>query len=139
MNTWPNQLEHFLISRASNAFVVIFSPGLDEHILAGPYRVDKTLETNVNRAMVLVQHTSANTIDTGGIACEYLRSPIRLRRTIKTGREWWVGEDLQHGEEEKNARVEDRKSRTGADELLPCSGGGDVESSKGESQDVEQK
>lgn len=139
MNTWPNQLGYFLISRASNAFVVILSPGLDEHIFAGPYRVDNTLETKVNRAMVLVQHTSANTIDTGGIACEYLRSPIRLRRVIKTGSEWWVREGLQHGEEQKRAGIEDRKSRTSADELFPCSGSGNVESSKGESQDVEQK
>jgi hypothetical protein len=65
--------------------VVIISPGLDEHILAGPYRVDRTLETKVNRAMVLVQHTSANTTNTGGIACGYLRSPMILRRGVKRG------------------------------------------------------
>lgn len=40
--------------------------------------MDKTLETNVSTVMTLVQHTSANTMDTGGIACEYLRSPSRL-------------------------------------------------------------
>ena len=48
-----------------------------------PYRVDKTLETNVNTVMMVVQHTSTNTIDTGGIACEYLRSPSKLQGTMK--------------------------------------------------------
>lgn len=34
--------------------------------------------------MRVIQHTSADTIDIGGIACEYLRSPRRLREMINT-------------------------------------------------------
>lgn len=40
--------------------------------------MDKTLETNANTVMIDIQQTSANTMDTGGIACENLRSPSRL-------------------------------------------------------------
>lgn len=67
--------------------------GIDEHILAGPRRVDNTLEMNVNKVMNPTQHASANTMDTGGIACEYLRSPMssieRKRNTLelKTARD----------------------------------------------------
>lgn len=66
-----------LIERLT-ASAAIRSPRLDEHIFTGPSRVDRMLETNVKTVMTLVQHTSTTTMDTGGIACEYLRSPSRL-------------------------------------------------------------
>lgn len=69
---------HFPNQSGFSAFAAFRLPGLDEHIVAGPYRVDKTLETNVNKVMTLTQDTSASTMDTGGIACEYLCSPSRL-------------------------------------------------------------
>jgi hypothetical protein len=69
------------------------SPGIDEHILAGPSLVDNTLETKVKRAMKAIQHTSTNTIDTGGIACGYLRSPRRLGGRIADDQHRDVGGD----------------------------------------------
>jgi len=83
------------------------SPGIDEHIFAGPCWVDNTLETNVKTVMTLVQQISTNTIDTGGIAWENSRSPTRLRGAIKVGLRLEKRGDLQHGEEQEHAGIKD--------------------------------